>query len=144
MADVAVANVFKTFEYRLDPDKHECPPPGYDAVLGEVRGNKLCNCLRIVEFFSEFSFLLRFLILSCHVFDGGGRGLPCTWYLLSTLRCLLAAEQRYGIVACGRPTRPINCRCGHFRGQLALAPVILLVAVFLLYSRKMRFGWKAA
>ena len=38
MADVAVANVFKTFDFRLDPDKRECPPPGYDAVLGEVRG----------------------------------------------------------------------------------------------------------
>lgn len=38
MADVAVANVFRTSEYRIDPDNQRYPPPGYDAVLGEVRG----------------------------------------------------------------------------------------------------------
>ncbi|CAM9709379.1 unnamed protein product, partial [Laminaria digitata] len=39
MADVAMTNVFRTFEYRLDPDNQECPPPGYDAVIGEVGPN---------------------------------------------------------------------------------------------------------
>lgn len=38
MADVAVGNAFKTYEFRLDPDNNECPPPGYDAVMGEVGG----------------------------------------------------------------------------------------------------------
>lgn len=36
MASVAIGKPFRTFESRLEPERNECPPPGYDSVVGEV------------------------------------------------------------------------------------------------------------
>ena len=77
MADVAVGKAFKTYESLLDPANNECPPPGYDAVMGEVREDELCSyrCFVQLVLFAVVRPFLFFCVLSSSLdkfFHGNG------------------------------------------------------------------------
>lgn len=48
-ASVAVGKPYKTHETFLDPAQNQCPPPGYDSVIGEVSEFLALNCFSLLH-----------------------------------------------------------------------------------------------